>query len=216
MSTSVNMLSEKDINRDLKYQHYNSDGLLGETFSGEEPFKGIDLDDTEETPNKIKEFLDNGSKCKVLGSVEMTKVTGQFVFKVMDDQKSVKKLYGKDVGKEIQLNHKINSITFGKTDHFEDIRKTFGKVDNGQHTIFNMFHSESKINDALKISKEPNAQNYYYFLKLVPHVFVDHIELEEQTSYSYSIKHNKKETHHSPELTIILDYAPVKMVLSKV
>lgn len=59
--------------------------------------------------------------------------------------------------------------------------------------------------------------DYYYFMKLVPHVFVDVIEQEEKSSYSYSLKHNKKETPNQdfPSVEIILDYAPIKMIISK-
>lgn len=43
-------------------------------------------------------------------------------------------------------------------------------------------------------SKEPygEVKDYFYFLKLVPHVFVDEIHQEEYTSYSYSLNHNSK------------------------
>jgi len=39
--------------------------------------------------------------------------------------------------------------------------------------MFNMFEKGGKVNDALKMSAEKEPQEYYYFLKLVPHVFVD-------------------------------------------
>ena len=80
-----------------------------------------------------------------------------------------------------------------------------------------MFHVEGKVNENLKFNPEKAAQDYFYFLKLVPHVFVDHIELEEKTSYSYSLKHNKKESEEPSlvSVSLILDYAPVKMIMSK-
>jgi len=39
-----------------------------------------------------------------------------------------------------------------------------------------MFKKDGKVNENLKNDPEDQAQDYYYFLKLVPHVFVDHIE----------------------------------------
>jgi len=52
----------------------------------------------------------------------------------------------------------------------------------------------------------------------VPHVFVDMIDKKEWRSYSYSLAHNKKESNGGPftaSVNIILDYAPVKMILTK-
>ena len=52
-------------------------------------------------------------------------------------------------------------------------------------------------------------------MKLVPHVFIDKLDngARQMNSYSYSLNHNKKEG--VPMLTIILDYAPVNMILIK-
>lgn len=89
-------------------------------------------------------------------------------------------------------------------------------MDDGQHTMFNMFAGD-KVNDNLKNEPEDTPQEYFYFLKLVPHVFVDHIEQVEHTSYSYSLNHNKKDSEEKDlvSVTIIIDYAPIKMILSK-
>jgi hypothetical protein len=116
------------------------------------------------------------------------------------------------------MNHKINKVNFGNEANHEAIQRTFGHVDKGQHTMFNMFHDDAgKVNHDHKINPEKQAQDYYYFMKLVPHVFVDVIEQEEKTSYSYSLKHNKKEAPNKDysSVEIILDYAPIKMIISK-
>jgi hypothetical protein len=43
--------------------------------------------------------------------------------------------------------------------------------------MFNMFAEEAgKVNHDHKLNPETNAHDYYYFMKLVPHVFVDVIE----------------------------------------
>jgi hypothetical protein len=83
--------------------------------------------------------------------------------------------------------------------------------------MFNMFMKDGKVKEELKTQPEKVAQEYYYFLKVVPHVFVDLIEQKEWRSYSYSLGHNKKDTQTPTfvNLSIILDYAPVKMILTK-
>ena len=54
-------------------------------------------------------------------------------------------------------------------------------------------------------------------MKLVPHEFVDYIAQTEKNSYSYSLSLNKKEVdmQEMQAITMILDYAPVKMILSR-
>lgn len=74
------------------------------------------------------------------------------------------------------MNHLVDSVTFGHQSQHADIRKFFGDIDNGTHTIFNMFKKDGKVNEDLKNEPEDKSQDYFYFLKLVPHVFVDHIE----------------------------------------
>lgn len=39
---------------------------------------------------------------------------------------------------------------------------------------------------------DSSSKDYFYFLKLVPHVFVDEINSENYNSYSYSLNHNAK------------------------
>lgn len=58
--------------------------------------------------------------------------------------------------------------------------------------MFNMFIKDGKVNEDLKTYPEAEAQDYFYFLKVVPHTFVDFIEQSERNSYSYSLAHNKK------------------------
>ena len=97
------------------------------------------------------------------------------------------------------------------------ITSMFGSIDKGSHTMFNMFMQNGKVNEQLKTFPEDKPQSYYYFAKLIPHTFVDMIQKREWRSYSYSLAHNKKsnETPTFSGMVIILDYAPVKMILTK-
>ena len=83
--------------------------------------------------------------------------------------------------------------------------------------MFNMFMKDGKVKEELKTQPEDVPQNYFYFNKIIPHSFVDMIQLREWSSYSYSLAHNKKAAD-APEqaaVILILDYAPVKMILTK-
>jgi hypothetical protein len=35
-------------------------------------------------------------------------------------------------------------------------------------------------------------RDYFYFVKLVPHIFIDEINFEDYRSYCYSLNHNSK------------------------
>lgn len=111
----------------------------------------------------------------------------------------------------------VNSLTFGAEKQQTSIKKMFSDVDHGSHTMFNMFKKDGKVNEELKNMAEDTPQLYYYFVKLVPHQFIDLIKMREWRSYSYSLAHNKKSTDNSQMigLTFIFDYAPVKMILTK-
>ena len=119
--------------------------------------------------------------------------------------------------KKLQMNHKINSITFGDESQQEVIVHTFGGIDHGEHTIFNMFKKDGKVNEELKYKPEDPAHDYFYFLKIVPHEFMDYIDQEIDYSYSYSLNHNQKTSDNADfsAVTIILDYAPIKMIISR-
>lgn len=62
-----------------------------------------------------------------------------------------------------------------------------------------------------------DVKDYFYFFKLVPHVFVDQIHQEYFTSYSYSLNHNSKASQVAahPSITMIYDFAPVNMRITK-
>jgi hypothetical protein len=90
------------------------------------------------------------------------------------------------------MNHMIKSLTFGHQSQHQKIKKLFGDVDEGQHTMFNMFDWGGKVNHELKFDIEKEEQLYFYFVKLVPHVFIDMMQFAEWRSYSYSLAHNKK------------------------
>jgi len=47
------------------------------------------------------------------------------------------------------------------------------------------------VDDTL-YAEDQMSKDYFYFLKLVPHIFVDEIHLEQYSSYSYSLNHNSK------------------------
>ena len=179
VKTSVNSMDDADINRKLIWQHLDEDSKAIQKWEGETPFSDIDLNDEEKTPGLISQFYQQGYSCNVIGTMNPSKVTGNIMFETKGDSKAFRKFKetsNQDGKYQVQLNHKINELTFGHQKGHDRIRAVFGNIDNGSHTIFNMFKDDHKVNDTLKFGVEKEPQSYFYFCKLVPHVFVDMIE----------------------------------------
>ena len=85
VSTSVNSMDDKDIYEQLKFQHVSQEEEMKEQFDGNDPFKEIDLDN-DIGADKIKSFYDDELFCKVKGSIFVTKVTGQLVFRLKGEK----------------------------------------------------------------------------------------------------------------------------------
>jgi len=66
----------------------------------------------------------------------------------------------------LSLSHVLNSLTFGETNQHNLIRKRFG---HNEHTSFDMMEL---VDDEL-YAYDNDVKDYFYFFKLVPHVFVD-------------------------------------------
>ena len=74
-------------------------------------------------------------------------------------------------------------------------------------------------------AKSSKQQDYYYFMKLVPHIFLDEVWDEEYQSYSYSLNHQFKvrsradgqiaKVLYLPFIRIIYDFTPVTMKIVK-
>lgn len=65
----------------------------------------------------------------------------------------------------MQVNHEINALTFGDEGYHKRIKSVFGEND---HTEFDM---TKHINREFYKVEEDEPKDYYYFMKLVPHVF---------------------------------------------
>ena len=67
---------------------------------------------------------------------------------------------------------------------------------------------------------EPIHYNYYKFISVVPHIFLDTSTDEEVDfrSYSYALTLNKKPPEHNPELNMVMmifEFSPVSMSITK-
>jgi hypothetical protein len=74
--------------------------------------------------------------------------------------------------------------------------------------------------DQIKIKPQEKIYNYYKFLKLVPHVFVDATKSGHERDYStwsYSLTQNKKENEEirAQRIEITFEFSPLTMQITR-
>lgn len=121
MSTSVNHHSHEEIMRQLTWAHVDVEGNLLIDYSNDEDYFATIVEDEVNTPSLIKDFFDKGMQCNIKGTLEVTKVTGQLTFTINSHHKAVRKFLEENTDAKFQVNHVVNSMTFGDTKHHEDI-----------------------------------------------------------------------------------------------
>lgn len=138
-------------------------------------------------------------------------MTGKILFSFNSKAFLVQELHRRfpDDAPKLKLTHYISSLTFGEISQHIYILLRFGATD---HTNFDMMH----MVDDHTYSKDKDRLDYFYFMKLVPHVFVDQIQGSEFNSYSYSLNHNSKQSQNGLGLiSMIYDFTPVNMKITK-
>jgi len=87
----------------------------------------------------------------------------------------------------LKLTHILSSLTFGEVSEHVHILLRFGA---NEHTDFDLMR---QLDDHI-YAKDNERMDYFYFLKLVPHVFDDLTIYSHFQSYSYSFNHNSKQS----------------------
>ena len=85
----------------------------------------------------------------------------------------------------LKLTHILKSLTYGDVAQHLHILFRFGAT---EHTKFDMVNLMDDNIYALDLERK----DYFYFMELVPHIFIDEISDAEFRSYSYSLNHNSK------------------------
>lgn len=124
---------------------------------------------------------------KLTKLIEILQVTGQLQFSLKNQAGIIEEIRRRhpQAAVSLKLNHVVKSLTFGEHIAQQMIKKRFG---NTEHTQFDMM---DLVDDSL-YQQDESMKDYFYFMKLVPHIFVDEIRAEQYASYSYSLNHNSK------------------------
>ena len=82
MKTSVNEMDAEVMTKSLAWVHEDSNNQeVSASRDSSVVFPDFNHTDTNST-DEIKKFFDDGLKCRVYGSIDVTKVTGQLAFRL--------------------------------------------------------------------------------------------------------------------------------------
>lgn len=179
----------------------------GDLFKGGKPY----IPATGLTFNEVEESINKSEGCFVSGYVPVSKVSGNIhishhnygsIYKHLKYQK--KELFDK-----INFTHNFFFLFFGTVDLNQDILERFGFNEN---TAFN------RVNILPDYTNDKEKKNYDYFIKLIPHIFVDNIKGEKYQAYQYSItsKSSDFDSHSEgmPIVTLHYDFSPITMKIA--
>lgn len=179
----------------------------GELISRPEP----NLGDVQGLVNELQQALADGEQCHIKGKIHVYKVTGKVLFSFNSKIYAVEMLRQQypEQSTNLRLTHTLKSLTFGDVAQHLHIIFRFGAT---EHTKFDMVNL---MEDDL-YSRDREHKDYFYFMKLVPHIFIDEISDAEFRSYSYSLNHNSKQSMNDVGLiSMIYDFTPVNMKITK-
>jgi hypothetical protein len=158
----------------------------------------IDLDNVVRAINE-----DQG--CMILGHVPISKVPGDIhishhnyadIFDYLKNER-------KDLFSKISLNHKVVKLSFGDKEINKKILSRFGFHEDTFHAELPSFEGDNK------------KSNYDYFIKLIPHLFIDKIRGETFMGYQYSVTSRSRPFNfHGHEMPIVIfhyDFSPITM-----
>jgi len=157
-------------------------------------------------PEKVAKAITDGEGCNIIGFIPISKVPGDIhvSFHGYADIFSYFKHVRADLYPKISLNHRLISLNFGNTDLNERILSRFGLESSA-------FKPETYPN----YQNEKQRKNYDYFIKLIPHLFIDHTRGETYTGYQYSMTSRAREYepdgNEMPIVYVHYDLSPITM-----
>eukprot|EP00347_Sterkiella_histriomuscorum_P011402 403372594 len=203
--STVSQSDKEEINKNIFRRRIGADGQVLDSVTP-------DFNNPSVVVKDLADALISGESCNIKGRIKLERVTGQIIMNFQNRVGFVQELQRSkpDVAAKLSFGHVINSLTFGEPHQQNAIKKRFGNTD---HTQFDMMDF---VEDSL-YENDKGSRDYFYFFKLVPHVFIDEINLEQYQSFSYSLNHNSKasQVQNFPQITMIYDFAPVNMKITK-
>jgi len=191
-----------DISDSLAKDYLDKDGKLSVYNSNE---NGIE---------SLIQAVTQNKGCKIHGVVSISKVPGDIHISFHNYGYLYNSLMidRKDLFDKLQLNHKLNSLTFGDVANNQNLLRKFDfSIEDNK---INSFNQNSNLPSFLD---EKKRKNYMYFIKLIPHRFRDTFYAKEDIGYQYSMTSRSadldEEEIRMPVVIIQYDFSPISMVL---
>ena len=168
-------------------------------------FTGRGLSD----PDKLIKEINEGEGCTIKGYVPISKVPGDIHISHHNyaDMFYYLKSQREDLFAKISLSHKVDHIYFGDTELNSKILHRFG--------LDEMQSAFNQLSGLPNYQGDPLKKNYDYFIKLIPHLFIDETRGEVFSGYQYSMTTRARDYNtKGQEMPIIIfhyDLSPITM-----
>ena len=155
--------------------------------------------------------IDNEEGCLINGHVLINKVPGDIHMSYHNYRTMFEhlKFHFRPTFKKVRLNHHVSLLNFGDIKTNEIIKNKFGIED---------FSFNRKYINLPNFKSDTNKKYYDYFLKLIPHLFVDEATNEKFLAYEYSLNFRsrdfEKEEDDMPIVMINYDISAVTMQIT--
>lgn len=167
--------------------------------------------------NSLANLIDSIVKkrgCKINGIIPVSKVPGDIHISFHNYGYLYNELRNerKDLFNNLRMSHKLSKLTFGDAAYDQTLLMRFGYGSDCKGG--NSFNQNGNLPNFIE-EKKPN--NFDYFVKLIPHYFVDEGKGTKNTGYQFSMTSRSRdfdnESEQMPIVIINYDFSPIAMVL---
>lgn len=162
-------------------------------------------------PERAFKSIEQNEGCWVEGHVPISKVPGDIhvSFHGHADLFMLIRTVRQDLNAKIAMNHRFTKLNFGDADLTDDV---FGRFGFDEHNAFNSVDNMPNFGNVLA------SKSYDYYIKLIPHLFVDNIRGRTYHAYQYSLTARSKDynpaTDGMPIVMVHYDMSPLTMRLT--
>jgi len=153
---------------------------------------------------KVKESFTKQEGCKLMGSIEVNKVPGNFHVSSHAYQYYLGEIYVQNQITTLDLSHKINHVSFGTDEDLKEIKKKFNKG------VLNPL-------DGVEVIKNENLKSVgvmtQYYISVVPTTYQD-LGGKELYVHQFTVNSNSLETYNVPAVYFRYDLSPVTVKFS--
>jgi hypothetical protein len=161
----------------------------------------------------IEKSINDGESCYIKGFITVNKAPGNIHISFHEFRNQWEYLVSKpDLYSKISMNHKFFSLSYGDIQVKNQILQNFG---------LNEFTHNFQASDLMlpNYNESDNIKySYDYYVKLIPHIFVDDLSNKEYFTYEFSLSHKKRIIEEieleMPAIMMNYDISPITMKIT--